>query len=93
VAAIAEAHGGGVGLETAPGQGARFRVSLPLAAPEAGDAAPTPGGALVAGDPAARDGGAMPDSTPSSQAAAIPDAPAAPAASHHGRAPGDEAVD
>ncbi len=93
VAAIAEAHGGGVDLETAPGQGARFRVSLPLAAPEAGDAAPTPGGALVAGDAAARDGGAMPDSTPSSQAPAIPDAPAAPAASHHGRAPGDEAVD
>ncbi len=36
VAAIAEAHGGGVDLQTAPGQGARFRVGLPLAAPEAG---------------------------------------------------------
>ena len=40
VAAIAEAHGGGVDLQTAPGQGARFRVSLPLAAPSAGDDAP-----------------------------------------------------
>ena len=75
VAAIAEAHGGGVDLETAPGQGARFRVSLPLAAPEAGDAVPETGEA------------------PPAQAAAIPDPPAAPAASRHGRAPGDEAVD
>jgi two-component system OmpR family sensor kinase len=31
VAAIAEAHGGKVTLDTAPGQGARFRVELPLA--------------------------------------------------------------
>ena len=33
VAAIAQAHGGDVELETAPGQGARFRVRLPLARP------------------------------------------------------------
>ena len=31
VAAIAQAHGGDVELKTAPGQGARFRVRLPLA--------------------------------------------------------------
>jgi two-component system OmpR family sensor kinase len=33
VAAIAAAHGGDVELQTAPGQGARFRVRLPLAPP------------------------------------------------------------
>ena len=32
-AAIAEAHGGTVELDTAPGQGARFRVCLPLDVP------------------------------------------------------------
>ncbi len=32
VAAIAEAHGGTVGLQTAPGQGARFSVRLPATA-------------------------------------------------------------
>ena len=65
VAAIAEAHDGGVDLETAPGQGARFRVDLPLAAPDA----------------------------PAGPAGAAPVADAAPAASPHGRAPGDETVD
>jgi two-component system, OmpR family, sensor kinase len=44
VAAIAEAHGGDVRLQTAPGQGARFRVRLPLAAPS-GDGAAPPSGA------------------------------------------------
>ena len=33
VAAIAERHGGSVALQTAPGEGARFTVSLPLTAP------------------------------------------------------------
>ena len=41
VAAITEAHGGQVSVDTAPGAGARFRVDLPLAAPDA-DAATTP---------------------------------------------------
>ncbi len=40
VAAIAEAHGGRVDLQTAPGQGARFRVRLPLAAGPGQAAAP-----------------------------------------------------
>ncbi len=41
VAAIAEAHGGTVDLQTAPGQGARFSVRLPAAAlPAAGPTAP-----------------------------------------------------
>ncbi len=34
VAALVAAHGGSVGLKTAPGKGATFRVTLPLA-PEA----------------------------------------------------------
>jgi len=34
VAAIAQAHGGRVAVETAPGAGARFIVTLPVAAPE-----------------------------------------------------------
>jgi two-component system OmpR family sensor kinase len=34
VAAIVEAHGGRVALETAPGAGATFSVRLPLAPPE-----------------------------------------------------------
>ena len=38
VVAIAEAHGGDVELDTAPGQGATFRVHLPLEAPSG----PTP---------------------------------------------------
>jgi len=32
VAALVEAHGGTVGLDTGPGQGATFRITLPLAA-------------------------------------------------------------
>jgi hypothetical protein len=42
VAAIAEAHGGTVDLQTAPGQGARFRVRLPAAALAAPRDVPTP---------------------------------------------------
>jgi two-component system, OmpR family, sensor kinase len=52
VAAIAEAHHGMASVETVPGQGARFRVSLPLApAPPngAGTAAGGPVGAVDAG--------------------------------------------
>ena len=37
VAAIAEAHGGRVSLDTAPGAGARFRVELPLGPTTAAD--------------------------------------------------------
>jgi two-component system OmpR family sensor kinase len=44
VAAIAEAHDGDVDLQTAPGQGARFRVRLPLAAPPEAVAPVTSGG-------------------------------------------------
>lgn len=33
VAAIAEAHGGSAGVDSRPGQGARFRVTLPLVGP------------------------------------------------------------
>jgi two-component system OmpR family sensor kinase len=33
VASIVEAHGGGVSVETAPGEGARFRVVLPRRRP------------------------------------------------------------
>ena len=52
VAAIAEAHRGTATLETAPGEGARFRVSLPLA-PPTGEARATEGtvGAVDAGTP------------------------------------------
>lgn len=43
VAAVAEAHGGRVGLQTAPGAGARFAVDIPLGpAGGAGPAAPGP---------------------------------------------------
>ena len=42
VAAIAEAHGGTVDLQTAPGQGARFRVRLPAAVLAASRDVPTP---------------------------------------------------
>jgi len=38
VAAVAEAHGGHVGLKTAPGQGALFTVVIPLAQAESGEA-------------------------------------------------------
>jgi two-component system OmpR family sensor kinase len=41
VAAIAEAHGGTVDLQTAPGQGARFRVRLPATALAAQDSVST----------------------------------------------------
>ncbi|MGH9067226.1 MAG: sensor histidine kinase, partial [Acidimicrobiales bacterium] len=44
VAAIAAAHGGRVDLETAPGEGATFRVVLPAAGPLTG-----PAGGGVAG--------------------------------------------
>ena len=37
VAAIAESHGGHVGLETEPGQGASFTVAIPLAQSEPGE--------------------------------------------------------
>ena len=40
VAAIAAAHGGDVELQTAPGQGARFRVRVPLAVGPEGSASP-----------------------------------------------------
>jgi len=40
VAAIVESHGGAVGLETAPGAGAAFTVTLPLASGVAAAAAP-----------------------------------------------------
>jgi two-component system, OmpR family, sensor kinase len=56
VAAIAEAHGGTVDLQTAPGQGARFRVRLPATVlPAAGDvpARATPGDAPSPAAPAA----------------------------------------
>jgi two-component system sensor histidine kinase HydH len=33
---IADAHGGSVSVESAPGEGARFTVRLPVAAPDAG---------------------------------------------------------
>ena len=41
VAAIAEAHGGHASVDTGPGQGARFRVTLPLATPRSEAAAGT----------------------------------------------------
>ena len=42
VAAVAEAHGGRAELDTAPGQGATFRIVLPLrAAPAPKPAAPS----------------------------------------------------
>ena len=61
-AAIAEAHGGTVKLDTAPGQGARFRVCLPLdvpwspsdpprTAPSRPDGAPEPQAGSRATDP------------------------------------------
>jgi two-component system OmpR family sensor kinase len=40
VAAITEAHGGRVSVETAPGEGARFRVQLPVADVPSPDGAP-----------------------------------------------------
>ena len=49
VAAVAQSHGGRAGVETAPGQGSRFVVELPLAgAAPAGGAGPAP--ALPAGE-------------------------------------------
>jgi len=59
VAAIAEAHGGTVDLQTAPGQGARFSVRLPSAAlPALGDTSPRPEEASPSGP---RDDGAPAD--------------------------------
>lgn len=51
VAMIAQAHGGRVDLESAPGSGSVFRLVLPLASPAAGAA---PGGStrMAAGEPA-----------------------------------------
>lgn len=43
VAALVAAHGGKVTVDTAPGEGATFRVRLPLAAPEENAAEPQPG--------------------------------------------------
>jgi two-component system, OmpR family, sensor kinase len=83
VAAIAEAHGGQVDLQTAPGQGARFRVSLPLATPSAGDDAPQgdwPSGV-----------GAPQSSGTAAGAAAPDDAPPPPLL--HGHGAGGETVD
>jgi two-component system, OmpR family, sensor kinase len=64
VSALVAAHGGAVSVDTRPGQGATFRVALPLApeaqgsrdddpddAPAAGEAPPTPGTAGSPGQP------------------------------------------
>jgi two-component system OmpR family sensor kinase len=60
VAAIAEAHHGTASVDTAPGGGARFRVSLPLA-PAPPNGAPTVAeGSAGAVDPGAVDAGAAP---------------------------------
>jgi two-component system OmpR family sensor kinase len=57
VAGIVEAHGGSIDLETAPGQGARFRVQIPLAAGDAVAAGTLPAGSEQAsqGEPSASD--------------------------------------
>jgi two-component system OmpR family sensor kinase len=55
VAAIADAHGGSASVDTAPGQGATFRVHLPRTerppAPKAEDDADHAGAAPAAGQP------------------------------------------
>jgi two-component system OmpR family sensor kinase len=48
VAALVAAHGGVASVRTSPGQGATFRVTLPLAPEAQGDADTLPEGALSA---------------------------------------------
>lgn len=50
VAAIAEAHGGSVSVESEPGGGSRFVIDLPLAPPDPGPADGAPADAAEAGE-------------------------------------------